>query len=67
MTSRCKRCIIDAINGFHHGECYTCLLTKTCVVCFKSIKNNSQLCIDCVYEPTCEITRKKKYPFNINA
>ena len=64
MSSRCKRCIIDAINGFHHGECYTCHLRerriKTCVVCFKSINNNKQLCNDCVYVPTCEITNLKK-------
>ena len=61
---RCLRCITDAIHGYRNTECYTCFLRemriKTCVVCFKSIKNNSQLCRDCVYEPTSEITRKKK-------
>ena len=63
MGSRCKRCVIDSIHGIHHGECYTCYLKeiriKTCVVCFKSINDSSQLCRGCVYEPTYDITRKK--------
>ena len=61
---RCLRCVTDAIHGYLHGECYTCHLrekrVKVCVVCFKSISNSSQLCRDCVYVPTIEITNKKK-------
>ena len=63
MGSRCKRCVIDSINGYHHKSCYTCLLReqgiKVCVVCFITIGNNSQLCGNCEYIPTIEITRKK--------
>jgi len=64
MGSRCKRCVIDSIRGYHHPSCYTCFLRETqikvCVVCFKNINNNSQLCGKCEYEPTIEITHKKK-------
>ena len=64
MSSRCKRCIMDSIHGYSHKSCYTCLLKeigiKVCVVCFCDLDNSSQLCRDCVYKPTIEITNKKK-------
>ena len=66
MGSRCKRCVTDSINGYSHKECYTCLLKqqgiKICVVCFQSINNTSQICIDCKeYKPTMDITRHKLF------
>jgi predicted amidophosphoribosyltransferase len=64
MGSRCKRCVMDSIHGYSHKECYSCYLKNAkinvCVVCFKDIDNSSQLCRDCVYTPTIEITRQKK-------
>ena len=67
MKMRCLRCAIDAINDYLHGECYTCYLKgakiKVCVVCFKSIKNSSQLCRDCVYVPT-KLVKTSKNVFN---
>ena len=58
--NRCRRCIIDHLNGFEHPPCYTCELKmrniRICVVCFKSIKNKRQICDTCQYRPTKPIT-----------
>ena len=47
--NRCRRCIIDHLNGFEHPPCYTCELKmrniRICVVCFKSIKTNDKFVI----------------------
>ena len=63
MGSRCLRCVADAIHGYTHPPCYCCHLkeirAKVCCVCFKDIKTSKQLCRDCVYNPTFELTREK--------
>ena len=64
MGSRCLRCVMDSINGYLHPECYTCMIkqskVKVCVVCFKDIQTRKELCKDCKYKPTFELTREKK-------
>ena len=66
QTMKCHRCYVDSLYELEttNSFCWTCdckkRKIKICVVCFKSLKNGSELCKDCVYSPTKIITDVKK-------
>lgn len=61
--SRCRRCVIDYLNGYDHSPCYCCDLKmrriNVCVVCFETIQTKRQICDYCQYRPTKPITDRK--------